>query len=72
MLKNIFQKIRAGADARNSTNIVDDFALDSFDIIDLIGLIEKEYKITLNLSDIRIDDFRTFESIEKFIKENTK
>lgn len=72
MLEKIFNKIRPGAEVKNSKDIVNDFAIDSFDIIDLIAEIEKEYQIKLDLSEIKIDDFRTFESIEKFIKENTK
>lgn len=72
MLEQIFNKIRPGADIKNSKNIVNDFAIDSFDIIDLISEIENAYQIKLDLSNVRIEDFRTFESIEKFIKENTK
>lgn len=72
MLEKIFNKIRPGAEVKNSKDIVNDFAIDSFDIIDLIAEIEKEYQIKLDLSEIKIDDFRTFESIEKFIKEKVK
>lgn len=72
MLEKIFNKIRPGADIKSSKDIVNDFAIDSFDIIDLIAEIESAYQIKLDLSEIKIDDFRTFESIEKFIKENTK
>lgn len=71
-LEKIFSKIRPGADAKNSINIVDDFALDSFDIIDLITQMENIYNIKVDLSNIKIDDFRTFNSIENFIKENLK
>lgn len=72
MLKQIFAKIRPGVDAENSKDIVGDYGLDSFDIIDLITQIELSYKIKLNLDDIQMDDFHTFESINNLIKRNIK
>lgn len=72
MLKQIFAKIRPGACVENSEDIVGDYGLDSFDIIDLIAQIELSYKLKLNLDDIQMDDFHTFESINNLIKRNIK
>lgn len=69
MLKAIFQKIRPGVDVESSEDIINDYGLDSFDIMDLISTIEEKYKITIDISEIRIENFKTLSSIENFIKQ---
>lgn len=72
MLIKIFNKIRPNANVASSKDIVSDYGLDSFDILEIIAMIEDMYNIQLNLTNISINDFKTFESIERFIELNSK
>jgi acyl carrier protein len=72
MLIKIFNKIRPNTDVASSNDIVSDYGLDSFDILEIITMIEDMYNIQLNLTNISINDFKTFESIERFIELNSK
>lgn len=72
MLIKIFNKIRPNANVTSSNDIVSDYGLDSFDILEIITMIEDMYNIQLNLTNISINDFKTFESIERFIELNSK
>ena len=49
-------------------DLISNEILDSLSIMLLISEIEKEFKIKVNMSKFRLDNFRNIKSIEKFIK----
>lgn len=68
MLKDIFNQIRPGVDPTKSKDLVYDFGLDSFDIFDFMCEINEKYGVDLSDKNVKIDDFRTLENIERLIK----
>ena len=69
-LNEIFNGIRPGIDIDNSADLVDDYTLDSFDVIVLISEIERVYGITVTVNDIKIDNFRTKGAVIEMIERN--
>lgn len=72
MLENIFNTIRPGVDPSKSKDLVYDFGLDSFDIFDFMCAINEKYGVDLSDKNVKIDDFRTLENIEKLIQKHSK
>lgn len=70
MIDEIFKQFRQGANIRESSDLVTDYSLDSFDIANLVAEIEEKYSITIAMEDIDMENFRTIETIEKMIERN--
>ncbi|MDY5050356.1 MAG: acyl carrier protein [Candidatus Mucispirillum faecigallinarum] len=70
MIEEIFQKIRPGANIKESKDIINDYSLDSFDVAGLIADIEEQYKINIAIEDINVENFRTYQSICDMIERN--
>ncbi len=70
MIEEIFEKIRPGADIKNSNDIVSEYSLDSFDIAGLIAEIEEHYNINIAMEDIDMENFRTLKTINDMIERN--
>lgn len=67
-IDNIFKKIRSDADISNSSDIINDFMIDSFDLVLIVEEIEKEFNIKFDITDIKRNNFKTKESIINLIK----
>lgn len=50
------------------SKLISNNLLDSFDLIRLVGKIEKEYTITISGTDINLENFDTITSIAKLIE----
>ncbi len=67
-LTKIFQNIRSDADISKSKDILNDFMIDSFDLVMLVEEIENTFNIKFDITDIKRDNFKTKELIENLIK----
>jgi|ETN02SMinimDraft_2_1059926.scaffolds.fasta_scaffold38901_1 acyl carrier protein len=56
-------------DFNEKTMLLDKGLIDSFGIIELIGFIEKKYKLILQEKDIRLKNFSSIEAIENLINQ---
>jgi acyl carrier protein len=70
---NILNKIRSEFDFSTSSNFIEDGMLDSFDIITLVTMLDEEFKISIEGTQVVPDNFVTVESIcsllSKYVKE---
>ena len=67
---SILEDLKPGEDFAGSDNFIDEGLLDSFDIISLISIIEKEYDVEIDGLDIVADNFKDVESIVNLIKKS--
>ena len=56
-------------DFNEKTMLLDKGLIDSFGIIELIGFIEKKYKLILQEKDIHLKNFSSIEAIENLINQ---
>ncbi len=66
-VEDILKEIRPDIDV-NSKSLVDDEALDSFDIVTLVSELIKEYGVEINVEDIIPDNFNSVEAIYALIE----
>ena len=64
----ILDDIKQGIDYENEKSLVDDGLLDSFDIVMLIGELEDEYDVKINVIDIVPENFNSVQAIYKLIE----
>lgn len=67
---SILTQIRPEFDFEKSDDFVEDEYLDSFDVIELISCIEKEFDVLIDGLDILPDNFKNLHTIVKTIKRN--
>jgi acyl carrier protein len=53
------------------TDLIAGGLMDSLMLVDLLTLLEEEFEITIDLSDLDIDNFRTAENIARFVESRT-
>ncbi len=70
MLDAIFKKIRPDSNIDFSSNLIEDYLLDSFDIIILIEEISAAYNIIIDQNDINMANFMTKQTILDMIQRN--
>ncbi len=63
----ILKEIRPDSDFENCANYIDDFLLDSFDIINLASELEKEFDIRIKGTDIIPDHFQNVKAISNLV-----
>ena len=69
----ILKSIRPEFDFFSSSNFIDDGILDSFDIINLVAELDKEFNISIDGVDIVPENFDSLDSIQKLlIKSNAR
>lgn len=68
----IFDKLRPNSDIANKNNIYQDLKLDSFDLLNLVNMLQNEFNITIDAMDIDEKDFVSIESIERLIERSPK
>ena len=68
----IFDKLRPNIDIANKNNIYQDLKLDSFDILNIINMLQKEFQIKIDTMNIDETDFMSIQSIEQLIERSKK
>jgi len=67
-LLEILNSLRPGVDFASQTRIVDDGILDSMTIARLIGLLEDEYDIEFEVTDLVPENFNSVDAMMKMIE----
>lgn len=67
-LLEILNSLRPGVDFTSQTKIVDDGILDSMTIARLIGLLEDEYDIEFEVTDLIPENFNSVDAMMKMIE----
>ena len=67
-LLEILNSLRPGVDFVSQTRIVDDGILDSMTIARLIGLLEDEYDIEFEVTDLVPENFNSVDAMMKMIE----
>tara|TARA_B100002051_G_scaffold194750_1_gene184692 strand:+ start:321 stop:563 length:243 start_codon:yes stop_codon:yes gene_type:complete len=70
--KIIFKLSKKKTIITDSKDLVSSQILDSLSIMMLISEIEKQFKIKVKMSKFSINDFKSVNTIEKYIKRNAK
>jgi acyl carrier protein len=60
---NILSEIRSEFDFSTSSNFIEDGMLDSFDIVTLVTMLDEEFKISIEGTQVIPDNFISVESI---------
>ena len=66
-LKQILEEIRPDLDFATATNLIDDGILDSFDIISIVGELNVNYGIEINVEDLLPENFNTMSAIYELV-----
>ena len=69
---SILKDIRPDSDFENSENFIEEFLLDSFDIINLASELESAFSVELRGEDIVPENFVSLKAIEELIEKKTK
>ncbi len=67
-LIELLQEIRVDVDFKKEKNLVKGSVLDSFDIIQIITMIDEEYDVNVPATEIIPENFNDVESIYKLIQ----
>ena len=72
-IKKILKKIISKSTKISSkTNLISSGVLDSFNILVLIGKLEKEFKIKIPLNKFDVNSLNSISKVSEFIKKKTK
>jgi len=68
-LKEFFEREfpNSGIDLKNNTNLLDDWFIDSFGIVNTTLFLEQKFGIEIFRSDINATTFRNIETLSQFI-----
>lgn len=64
----LLKEIKDDVDFENCTNLVDGKFLDSFDIIQIVMMIEEEYDVKVSAADIIPDNFNSAEALYSLVQ----
>lgn len=67
-LIEILESIRPDVDFLNSTKLIDDGILDSFDIVSIISELNDEYQIAIRVHELGPENFNSVEAIYKMVQ----
>ncbi len=67
-LINQLQQIKSDVDFAHETHLVDDRLLDSFDVIQIISMLDEEYDISVPAAQIVPENFNSAEAIYALIQ----
>ena len=67
-LLNLLSEIRPDVDFQNEEALIDDEVLDSFDIISIVGEMNDQFDININVSDLLAENFNTVEAMWDLIQ----
>ncbi len=71
-INEIFLQLRPESDIDNSSNLIEDYSLDSFDIVILMEEISKNYNIVIGHEEFNMDNFITKKTILDMVERNKK
>ena len=64
----ILSKVKPNVDFKNANAIVDDGLLDSMDIVILVGELNDEFDIEIQVTDLVPENFNTVDAIVKMVE----
>ena len=64
----ILSKVKPNVDFKDATAIVDDGLLDSMDIVMLVGELNDEFDIEIQVTDLVPENFNTVDAIVKMVE----
>lgn len=64
----ILAEVKPNVDFKNATAIVDDGLLDSMDIVMLVGELNDEFDIEIQVTDLVPENFNTVDAIVKMVE----
>lgn len=67
---DLLNELRPEFDYNSSQNFVDDGMLDSFDIVSLVSMIDKEYGVAIKGREITPENFSSLSSIKALLKKH--
>lgn len=67
-INEIFLQLRPESDIDNSSNLIEDYSLDSFDLIILMEDISKNYNVTIGYEEFNMENFLTKKNILDMIE----
>lgn len=67
-LIKLLEGVKPGVDFKNTTNLIDDGVLDSFDIVTIVSLINDEFDIDFPVSEVIPENFNSVEVLYNTIK----
>ncbi len=62
-INEIFLQLRPESDIDNSSNLIEDYSLDSFDLIILVEEISKNYNVNIGYEEFNMENFLTKKTI---------
>lgn len=69
---NILSEIRPEFDFSNSSNFIEDGLLDSFDVVTLVTMLDEEFGISIEGTEVIPDNFISVESICSLLSKYVK
>lgn len=69
---NIIKKIRTSYDDKIYNNLYQELKFDSFDMLNIINMLQKEFQIKIDTMNIDETDFMSIQSIEQLIERSKK
>lgn len=67
-LEKILQEIRPDIDFKQEKSLIDNGVLDSFDIISIVGELNTEFDIEINVEDLLPENFNSMEAMYELIR----
>ncbi|MCR5226282.1 MAG: acyl carrier protein [Eubacterium sp.] len=67
-LLSLLSEIRPDVDFQNEEALIDDEILDSFDIISIVGEINDQFSIDINVNDLLPENFNTVDAMWELIQ----
>lgn len=67
-LIKLLEGVKPGVDFKNTTNLIDDGVLDSFDIVTIVSLINEEFDVEFPVTKVVPENFNSVEALYNTIK----
>lgn len=67
-LIKLLEGVKPGVDFKNTTNLIDDGVLDSFDIVTIVSLINDEFDVEFPVNEVIPENFNSVEALYNTIK----
>jgi len=64
----IINDVRNDIDAENEKQLIDGEILDSFDIVGIVGMLNEEFDISINVNDLTPENFNSVEGMMALVE----
>lgn len=64
----IINEVRSDIDAANETAMIDNELLDSFDIVSIVGMLNDEFDIRINVNDLVPENFNSVDGMVALVE----